>query len=36
MLIGFIDRTPQGQVATEAAYEHLGVEYNEQMQPKLL
>jgi Holliday junction DNA helicase RuvB len=28
--LGFLDRTPQGRVATKAAYEHLGVEYNEQ------
>ena len=34
--LGFLDRTPQGRVATKAAYEHLGVEYDEQNQPKLL
>jgi holliday junction DNA helicase RuvB len=34
--LGFLDRTPQGRVATKAAYEHLGVEYTEQPQPKLL
>ena len=34
--LGFLDRTPQGRVATKAAYEHLGVEFNEQPQPKLL
>jgi Holliday junction DNA helicase RuvB len=34
--LGFLDRTPQGRVATRAAYEHLGVEYNESTQPKLL
>jgi Holliday junction DNA helicase RuvB len=34
--LGFLDRTPQGRVATKAAYEHLGVEYTEQTQPKLL
>jgi Holliday junction DNA helicase RuvB len=34
--LGFLDRTPQGRVATKAAYEHLGVEYNETTQPKLL
>jgi Holliday junction DNA helicase RuvB len=34
--LGFLDRTPQGRVATKAAYEHLGVEYNAQTQPKLL
>ena len=34
--LGFLDRTPQGRIATRAAYEHLGVEYTEQTQPKLL
>ena len=34
--LGFLDRTPQGRVATKAAYEHLGVEYNDQTQPRLL
>jgi Holliday junction DNA helicase RuvB len=34
--LGFLDRTPQGRVATKAAYEHLGVEWNEQSQLKLL
>src|SRR5512137_900876 len=34
--LGFLDRTPQGRMATKAAYDHLGVEYNEQTQPKLL
>jgi Holliday junction DNA helicase RuvB len=34
--LGFLDRTQQGRVATKAAYEHLGVEYNEQTQPRLL
>lgn len=34
--LGFLDRTSQGRVATKAAYEHLGVEYNEQTQPRLL
>jgi Holliday junction DNA helicase RuvB len=34
--LGFLDRTPQGRVATKAAYEHLRVEYNEQTQPRLL
>ncbi len=34
--LGFLDRTPQGRVATKSAYEHLGVEYNEQTQPRLL
>jgi Holliday junction DNA helicase RuvB len=34
--LGFLDRTPQGRVATKPAYEHLGLEYNAQTQPKLL
>ncbi len=34
--LGFLDRTPQGRVATKLAYEHLGVEYNEETQPRLL
>jgi len=34
--LGFLDRTPQGRVATKSAYEHLGVEYDETAQPKLL
>lgn len=34
--LGFLDRTPQGRVATRSAYEHLGLEYNEETQPKLL
>ena len=28
MQIGFLARTPRGRVATAAAYEHLGIEYN--------
>jgi len=34
--LGFLERTPQGRVATRAAYEHLGVPYDEQAQPRLL
>ena len=34
--LGFLDRTPQGRVATKSAYEHLGVEFNEETQPRLL
>ncbi|MEZ0396956.1 MAG: Holliday junction branch migration DNA helicase RuvB [Anaerolineales bacterium] len=34
--LGFLDRTPQGRVATKLAYEHLGIEYNEETQPRLL
>ncbi len=35
--LGFLDRTPQGRVATQHAYEHLGFQYaNREQQPKLL
>jgi Holliday junction DNA helicase RuvB len=34
--LGFLDRTPQGRVATKSAYEHLGLEYVEGEQPRLL
>jgi len=34
--LGFLDRTPQGRVATKAAYEHLGVEFDATIQPGLL
>ena len=35
--LGFLDRTPQGRMATIKAYEHLGIEYpNSVQQPKLL
>lgn len=34
--LGFLDRTPQGRVATKLAYEHLGIPYNEEIQPRLL
>lgn len=34
--LGFLDRTPQGRVATPAAYEHLGIDKPEKNQPKLL
>jgi Holliday junction DNA helicase RuvB len=34
--LGFLDRTPQGRVATKRAYEHLGIEFTEETQPKLL
>ena len=34
---GFIDRTPQGRVATKLAYEHLGLQAPENnQQPRLL
>lgn len=28
MQIGFIERTPRGRIATKAAYQHLGIKYN--------
>ena len=34
--LGFLDRTPQGRVATKSAYEHLGLPYTEEGQPRLL
>ncbi len=34
--LGFLDRTPQGRVATKSAYEHLGYAYTEQGQQRLL
>jgi Holliday junction DNA helicase RuvB len=34
--LGFLDRTPQGRVATKPAYEHLGLEWREDGQPRLL
>lgn len=35
--LGFIDRTPQGRVATKKAYEHLGIKYTLQdKQPRLI
>ena len=34
--LGFLDRTPQGRVATKSAYEHLGYPYTEEGQPRLL
>jgi Holliday junction DNA helicase RuvB len=33
--LGFLDRTPRGRVATRRAYEHLGIPYQEPMQPSL-
>lgn len=33
--LGFLDRTPQGRVATRAAYEHLGLPYPDQAQLRL-
>lgn len=34
--LGFLDRTPQGRVATKSAYEHLGLTFQEQAQPRLI
>lgn len=34
--LGFLDRTPQGRVATKLAYDHLGLDYVEGEQPRLL
>jgi Holliday junction DNA helicase RuvB len=34
--LGFLDRTPQGRVATRAAYDHLNLPYNEGTQPRLI
>jgi Holliday junction DNA helicase RuvB len=34
--LGFLDRTPRGRVATRRAYEHLGIAYEESVQPSLL
>ena len=33
--LGFLDRTPQGRVATKSAYEHLNLPYNVEGQQKL-
>lgn len=34
--LGFLDRTPQGRVATKPAYEHLGLPYEAGAQPRLM
>ena len=34
--LGLISRTPRGRIATELAYKHLGIEYDEKNQEKLL
>jgi len=34
--LGFLDRTPQGRVATKSAYDHLGLDYVEGEQPRLI
>ena len=36
MQLGFILRTPRGRVATRQAYEHLGIQYTDNAQNKLL
>lgn len=33
--LGFLDRTPQGRIATARAYQHLGLPYNDKVQPTL-
>lgn len=33
--LGFLDRTPQGRIATARAYQHLGIPFNEKTQPSL-
>jgi Holliday junction DNA helicase RuvB len=33
--LGFLERTPQGRVATRHAYEHLSIPYQEDTQPRL-
>ncbi len=35
MQLGFLDRTPQGRIATQRAYQHLGLAYTEKTQPTL-
>ncbi len=34
--LGFLERTAQGRIATRRAYEHLGIPYPEENQPRLL
>jgi Holliday junction DNA helicase RuvB len=34
--LGFLERTPQGRMATQRAYEHLGIPYPKNEQPRLL
>ena len=34
--LGFLDRTPQGRIATKPAYEHLGLPYTEEGQARLI
>lgn len=34
--LGFLDRTPQGRMATKPAYQHLGLPYQDDGQPRLI
>ena len=34
--LGFLDRSPQGRIATRSAYEHLGLPFEETGQPRLI
>ena len=34
--LGFVDRTPQGRIATKAAYDHLGLPYQQEGQARLM
>ncbi len=34
--LGFLDRTPQGRIATKAAYEHMGIPFEQEGQGRLL
>jgi Holliday junction DNA helicase RuvB len=34
--LGFLDRTPQGRIATKSAYDHLGLDYKAEGQQRLL
>ena len=34
--LGFLDRTPQGRIATKAAYDHLGLPYEQEGQARLI
>jgi Holliday junction DNA helicase RuvB len=34
--LGFLERTPQGRIATQRAYDHLGIPYPKNEQPRLL
>ena len=34
--LGFLERTSQGRTATKLAYEHLGLAYTDDSQPRLL